>query len=460
MLLESPRMVADEGEPIIARAPRWLRESRSAGPPESLPTANELDHPLRVVPLVRRDATVSPGGDRTWLSCREVYESLDLALRVGEVLLSSGAGAADVTATMLAVTHACGLRNVSADVTFIDLTLHHQSSIDEPVAIQVRRVTRRRVDYADLTEVDQTVADLIAGVITRDEARDQVARTVSTGHLRRSWTVTLGWGVMGTGIALTLGGSALVCLLAFLAACVIDRTKRVMSCHRIPSVYLQAAGGFLATLIAVTASATPLEVNPSRVVTTGIVMLLAGIGLLGGTQDAMTGLPGHGQRPPARRHHGHRRHHRRGRSRPHPRRRARSRARSFKPGAAGLATAGMTVVGAALAAAGSRLVLCPRAVPDRSGTGGRARAGRCAGVDQSISVGSGAPRSPRSPSGPSATSSQVASGSHRSWWWCPRSSRSCRDWTSTKGSPSSPRARTGCSHWPPRSGPPSRSRPG
>lgn len=28
----------------------------------------------------------------------EVYESLDLALRIGEVLLSSGAGAADVTA--------------------------------------------------------------------------------------------------------------------------------------------------------------------------------------------------------------------------------------------------------------------------------------------------------------------------------------------------------------------------
>ena len=34
----------------------------------------------------------------------EVYESLDLALRIGEVLLSSGAGAADVSATMLAVT--------------------------------------------------------------------------------------------------------------------------------------------------------------------------------------------------------------------------------------------------------------------------------------------------------------------------------------------------------------------
>ena len=34
---------------------------------------------------------------------RDIYETLDLALRVGEVVLSSGAGAADVGATMLSV---------------------------------------------------------------------------------------------------------------------------------------------------------------------------------------------------------------------------------------------------------------------------------------------------------------------------------------------------------------------
>ena len=36
---------------------------------------------------------------------RETYKILDLALRIGEILLSSGAGAADVTATMLGITH-------------------------------------------------------------------------------------------------------------------------------------------------------------------------------------------------------------------------------------------------------------------------------------------------------------------------------------------------------------------
>ena len=36
---------------------------------------------------------------------RDIYKTLDLSLRIGEVLLSSGAGAADVGATMLNVAH-------------------------------------------------------------------------------------------------------------------------------------------------------------------------------------------------------------------------------------------------------------------------------------------------------------------------------------------------------------------
>lgn len=282
----------------------------------------------------------------------DVYESLDLALRVGEILLASGAGAADVAATMLAVTRACGVRRVSPDVTFVDLTLRHQPSSHEPAAIQVRRVTRRPVDYTDLIEVDRTVNDLVDGRITREEARDQVARIVSTGHQRRRWAVTLGWGAMGAGIALTLGGSLAVCALAFVAACAIDGTQALLPQRRIPSFYQQAAGGFVATMIACAAASAQVDVSPSRVVTAGIVMLLAGVGIMGATQDAISGFP------------------------------VTASARmidallntagilagvaagltvadmfgvgiaTFEPGAAGLAEAGVTIVGAALAASG------------------------------------------------------------------------------------------------------------
>ncbi len=221
----------------------------------------------------------------------DIYESLDLSLRVGEIMLRSGAGAADVAASMLAVTHACGTHHVIADVTFVDLAVRHQPSATEPAAIQMRRVIRRPVDYAELIDVDRIVNDLVAGTLDRGAARDQLAKTVSTGHLRHRWAVMFGWGLLGTGIALTLGGNAVVCLLAFLAACAIDATQLLLPLHRIPTFYQQAAGCFVATMIAVTAAATGLEVNPSRVITAGIVMLLAGVGIMGATQDALTGFP-------------------------------------------------------------------------------------------------------------------------------------------------------------------------
>ena len=192
---------------------------------------------------------------------------------------------------MLAVTRASGIRGVESDVTYTDLILRHQPSLDAPEVIQVRRVTRREVDYAVLTEVDQIVRDLIAKDITREEARDRVAAAVSTGRGRRRWAITLGWGVMGAGVAITLGGRPVVLALAFLAACTIDRIQRLMAQRRFPPFYQQVAGAAAATLIAVGAAGVGIEANPSRVVTTGIVMLLAGIGVMGATQDAITGFP-------------------------------------------------------------------------------------------------------------------------------------------------------------------------
>ena len=64
-----------------------------------------------------------------------------------------------------------------------------------------------------------------------------------------------------------------------------------MAQRRFPDFYQQIAGGAVATLIAVAAAGVEIEANPSRVVTAGIVMLLAGIGVMGATQDAITGFP-------------------------------------------------------------------------------------------------------------------------------------------------------------------------
>ncbi len=222
---------------------------------------------------------------------REIYKTLDLALRVGEVLLSSGAGAADVGATMLNVAHGCGLRGATADVTFTELAMSYQTSYDEPAMIQIRQVRHREIDYEDLTLVDHLVRDLIAGEIDRDAARSRLARVVSSGHRLPRWAVTLGLGVMGGGVGLVLGGDTVVVAIAFVAAIGVDLIQRQLSRRRLPGFYQQVAGGLLATLLAVGTVAVGVEVNPSLVVTAGIILLLAGVNFMGAIQDALTGFP-------------------------------------------------------------------------------------------------------------------------------------------------------------------------
>jgi len=222
---------------------------------------------------------------------RDIYKTLDLSLRIGEVLLSSGAGAADVGATMLNVARACGLRGATADVTFTELAMSHQASYDEPAMIQIRQVRHREIDYEDLTLVDHLVRDLVSGGVDRDEARSRLARIVSSGHWLPRRAVTLAFGVMGAGVGLLLGGNWVVVLVAFVAAMGVDVLQRQMSLRRLPAFYQQVAGGLLATLIAVGVAATNIDIDPSRVVTAGIIMLLAGINFMGAIQDALTGFP-------------------------------------------------------------------------------------------------------------------------------------------------------------------------
>ena len=107
----------------------------------------------------------------TMLDTRTLNLTLDFCLRVGELLLSSGAGAADVTATMRGLSWQLGVRNPEIDVTFTSLSMSYQPDPEEPIVLQVRHVKQRDIDYEDLTLVDHLVRDVVVGDVELTEAR-------------------------------------------------------------------------------------------------------------------------------------------------------------------------------------------------------------------------------------------------------------------------------------------------
>ena len=221
---------------------------------------------------------------------REVNLTMDLCLRIGELLLSSGAGAADVTATMQAVAKHLGLGHADVDVTFTALSMNWQQAPEEVPMLMMRHVRQRDIDYEDLTAVDHLVRDILTDQVDLYLARSRMATIVSLGHALPRWGVTLALGVMCAAVGVFLGGGVLVSAVAFVAAMTIDRVQLVMARQRLPFFYLQVAGGAIATLLALGVAATSLDVDPSLIVTANIIMLLAGIGLMGAVQDALTGF--------------------------------------------------------------------------------------------------------------------------------------------------------------------------
>jgi uncharacterized membrane protein YjjP (DUF1212 family) len=221
---------------------------------------------------------------------RETYKILDLALRVGEILLSSGAGAADVTATMLGITRHYGLRNADIDVTFTLLRMSYQYDPDEMPVLLTRSIHHRDIDYDDLTRTHELVIDVLSDQVTVTEARARVARVSSTGHWLPRWAVVLGSGVLGGGVALILGGGVVVTAVATLAGVAITILTRLMNRQRWPMFYQQMAGGMLATLLALATASLDLGVDTSLVITASIVLLLSGIGFMGAIQDALSGF--------------------------------------------------------------------------------------------------------------------------------------------------------------------------
>jgi hypothetical protein len=89
-----------------------------------------------------------------------VQQVIDLCIRIGEVLLSSGEGSGETTETMLRVANAFGLSAVDVDITFTAVTICcHRGMAATPIT-SMRLVTHRGLDLTLLARVYRLVEQI------------------------------------------------------------------------------------------------------------------------------------------------------------------------------------------------------------------------------------------------------------------------------------------------------------
>ena len=221
---------------------------------------------------------------------RTAHAALGLALRIGESMLAVGASAANVTATVLRVAAAYGLANCQVDVTFTSLTISYDGDAALPVTL-MRVVRPRGMDYARLQGITDLARAIGADRLDIEDAHRRLDRVVSAPHPYRRPIHALGWAGVAGSIGFLLGGGWLVALAAALTTSAIEQIMRALNRRGLPMFFQQAAGAAVATGVAVLLVAWDVDVRSSLVVAAGIVVLLAGLSLVGAAGDAISGFP-------------------------------------------------------------------------------------------------------------------------------------------------------------------------
>jgi uncharacterized membrane protein YjjP (DUF1212 family)/uncharacterized membrane protein YjjB (DUF3815 family) len=108
-----------------------------------------------------------------------VQRVLDLAMRVGEVLLSSGESVAETTETMLRLANAGGLPTCEVDITFTSMTMCCHRGMVAPPVTTMRLVRYRSLDLTRLTDVSRLVDRIERGEL---EGRPVAAPELAGRH--------------------------------------------------------------------------------------------------------------------------------------------------------------------------------------------------------------------------------------------------------------------------------------
>lgn len=286
-------MVADRhllgrtAAPAVSEKDRRRRAWRLEGGP---PT-----EPMPLVDLLRRTPYRNA---RVAIEAAEearVREALDLAVRLGELMLRSGAGAPQVEGSVAAVCAAAGLNNVEIDITLQSLLVH--ARVDAVHAVTELRVVRSsRHDYARLVAVHELVDALVSGHVGLAEAAEQLRDIKRVRRIWPDWAVTGATAVLAAAVAVMIGSTLFTALVTVLVVLAVSAVERVVQPLHLPDFYSNAVSAFVATSLAWTAYALgaqgwiPLGGKDfAFIVAGGIVALLPGRTMASAVEDVISG---------------------------------------------------------------------------------------------------------------------------------------------------------------------------
>lgn len=263
---------------MFERLKSWLSDGSTA----TIDLAKAAPPPSPLAPVDLTDAA-------------QVSAVMDLAARIGDVLLHSGTGNNDAKAQIHAVASAYGLHYCHVDITLNTITIFtHMGQERQPISV-FRVVRRLSVDFSKLASVDRLIRSIQAGATPPDVAVQTLDEIMASPPPFGFNTSLVGWGGLAAAVAILLGGGPVVSVISFFVGVVIMAGVAWLDSKRLPPFFQNMYGGFVATMPAAVAyqiaQSGGINLSPGQIIGSAIIVLVAGLTLVQAIQDGITGAP-------------------------------------------------------------------------------------------------------------------------------------------------------------------------
>lgn len=251
--------------------------------------------PSATVDLVRSTSAPLPLAPIDYSDPSQVTAVLDLAARIGGLLLACGSGNRDTVLQIKAVASVYGLTQVQVDITLTSVTVYHLIGARRTPITAMRVVSAPVPDFERLRHTDRVIRRIRAGHLSLEQAIEKIDIVEREPSKYRLRVIYSGWALLASSVTVLLGSGPAVALIAAAVTLGIVVVIGELAARDLPMFFQNAVGGLIATLSAAILNSLqsflPFDMQPSRLIASGIVVMLAGLTLVQALQDGITGAP-------------------------------------------------------------------------------------------------------------------------------------------------------------------------
>lgn len=217
--------------------------------------------------------------------------ALRLAMTIAEHLLSMGVTASDVVHMSLGITNTYCKRRVHMDVSSTLIMLSQDRGIDREPLTLMRTITLTDANYQLVQALQALALEIRDAYLPLNQAEQRVDEILSQPRRHNRWLIYSAGGVVSAGVVVLYDGSPSVIALSFLLGFLATGFLRWLGRLGVSTFYSQIITAVIITLaaaaVAWAGALMGIEVNATLLVIGGIVLLVAGMMIVGAFQDAI-----------------------------------------------------------------------------------------------------------------------------------------------------------------------------